>query len=221
MPAIEIDFEWPVSPGYRIVVKEPYVPEDGRAPSLLFSKDKPTIWIVAKPGEPTLKRPVALRPTLFLDFASLDGSAEQCIEFAEKWGLLGYFRLDKIPIQKEDLDSWQRHINSMKLMVDDWKNKSIVGTYKRFAKVAELEAGIIEKTFGEYSLEIRPRSLLAAMRLQFAQSVATGKALQSCNWCGSWFETGKGSQRRTGAKFCTDACRTHFHNHRRTKEAKK
>jgi hypothetical protein len=52
-------------------------------------------------------------------------------------------------------------------------------------------------------LQLTPRSLLGLMYLQLAQSMAGGRPIRACTYCGELFEAGKGTGRRLDAKFCS------------------
>jgi hypothetical protein len=58
-------------------------------------------------------------------------------------------------------------------------------------------------------LVLRPPSLIDAIKLQLAQSVASGNAISTCQQCSKWFEVG-GKGKRNIAKFCSDRCRSRF-----------
>jgi hypothetical protein len=73
---------------------------------------------------------------------------------------------------------------------------------------------------GRLGLRLIPETLYDAMKLQFAQMVASGAAVRACKFCGTWFEAGTGS-RRADAKFCSTRCKIRFHNARKLKGASK
>jgi hypothetical protein len=70
---------------------------------------------------------------------------------------------------------------------------------------------------GRPTLSLRPQNLIDAMRIQLAQSIASGNLINVCPICGAWFEKGGrgGSAKRSIARFCSDKCRNQFHNERR------
>jgi hypothetical protein len=74
---------------------------------------------------------------------------------------------------------------------------------------------------GKVVLQIVPENLLAAMWLQFAQSIAANKGykdFRACKECGKWFELShKQEDRRTVRReFCSDPCKSR--DYRRRKE---
>jgi hypothetical protein len=66
--------------------------------------------------------------------------------------------------------------------------------------------------------ELRPRTLLDGLWLQFGQAVTRGAHIRTCAHCGEWFETGAGTGRRLDAKFCCDEHRTAFNSLKRSRE---
>ena len=50
---------------------------------------------------------------------------------------------------------------------------------------------------------VTPRHLLAAMWLQFKESICTGQRSRRCEQCGLWFE-----QKRSTKKYCSETCRS-------------
>lgn len=66
-------------------------------------------------------------------------------------------------------------------------------------------------------LEIRPRDLIDALWLQFAQHVSSGKRVRACLHCGNWFECGPGTPRRADATFCSREHKTAYFSLARSK----
>lgn len=69
--------------------------------------------------------------------------------------------------------------------------------------VFEYHEGDERPTFG-----FRPRSLLAAIWLQFAYDYSTGQdaELRRCVWCPKWFRVGPGTGHRSTAVYCSPEC---------------
>jgi len=60
----------------------------------------------------------------------------------------------------------------------------------------------------QVELKFRPKSPLASMWLQFAQSVAGDAEYRPCKRCGKWFEISAGRRgKRRDTLFCGDGCR--------------
>ena len=67
----------------------------------------------------------------------------------------------------------------------------------------------------EMELSIAPTHLRAALTLQCLAHRAEGARIRSCKACGSLFEVGGASRRRSHKEFCSDSCRFEFNNRRR------
>lgn len=78
---------------------------------------------------------------------------------------------------------------------------------------------------GIASMQLRPESTRAALIYCAAQRVAKGASLQACKHCGSPFvsggEPGPSKKKRGGAQFCSNKCRSSYHNELRRKTARK
>jgi hypothetical protein len=204
---IDIGFEWPKGAAYEIV-----------APALPRSTtiDEPHIRQTGD-TEKKKQRPLEIRPSLHLDFAQLDGSAEACLRFARDWGLLRAYA--KIGAQ-EPLSRWQSEIKLMKTTVRALRraiDEDVIPS--RGALItAELEVWLVPVKPDTWPvLSFRPRTLREAMRIQLAQSIASGNAISVCPICGVWFERGGrgGEAKRSIARFCSNKCRNAFHNKQR------
>ena len=168
------------------------------------------------------KKPLEIRPVLFMDFANLDGSAESCLGFANKWGYLGLGLFpsdDQSPYGGEALDQWQERIQSMREAIEVWKDNPeilLVGGRNEFF-VSEMRAVLVQSPpDGSLEMRVRPSSLYSAMRLQFGGAVASGSFVRTCDQCGQWFGAG-GSGRRMDARFCSNKCRADYHNAKKRK----
>lgn len=60
---------------------------------------------------------------------------------------------------------------------------------------------------GDFQITFRPKNLLGAMWLQFAQAMAHNYEIKICRGCGRPFQTGAGTTRRADATTCKDSCR--------------
>ena len=222
MPVLDLSFEWPVDDaGYQIVKpekpKKPKKPQRSlRGP---FSPPGPTAVDVDL--GPRIKRrggPLRMiRPldhnTLFVDFAHLDGSDDSCIEFASRFGYLGTFSGGISEDRGESVLLWRDDIDNMRRNVEAWQANPAAFVPVREIVMAVLDASLVPLD-GRAVLRIRPRSLMGAMQLQFAQAVSTGLDIRNCDHCGKLFEIGGGGRTRK-ARFCSDRCRTDYHVARR------
>jgi hypothetical protein len=72
---------------------------------------------------------------------------------------------------------------------------------------------------GRRVLRVVPHTLLAAMWLQFAQTVDGAIQHRACKECGTWFEISTGEKGfRINRQFCSDACKSR--DYRRKKKAR-
>ncbi len=214
MATISIGFEWPRGRTYEIV--EPALPRS-KDP---FAKtiDEPHIRQTGRTErEIPARQPLEIHPSLHLDFAGLGHSPDACLQFARSWGLLT--QPAEVGAQ-EPLSRWFREIEVMRQTVEGLRRafeEKVVPI--RGALITDLEVLLVSgKPDGRPTLSLRPFNLLGAMRIQLAQSVASGNAINVCPVCGNWFEKGGrgGDAKRSIARFCSDRCRTQFHNDRRT-----
>lgn len=164
-------------------------------------------------------QPLQLRPTLYADFAKLDGSAQACLKFASAWGLLF------TPAKKgasETLAQWHRGIREVQgwifsLDLDNaGQQSSLKSRAHRTQEVTMVGVDLVCHGSGRPTLVLRPQTLLDAMLVQLAQIAGTGGALRECQQCSTYFETGA-DNKRSDAKFCSDRCRGRFNYERRAK----
>jgi len=213
MAAINIDFPWSRGRTYKVI--EPTLQSSDFAARI----DEPHIQQTGR-TEP-LERPLLHNPHLYLDFAQLDGSSESCRRFAEKWGLL---RTHAEVGAHEPLSYWCDQIRTMHESVEGLRRaieEQLLPPLGAFI-TDEIELFVVlDKLDGRPALSFKPRSLVKAMRIQLAQSIASGKSIEVCQNCNRWFEVGgRGpGTKRAKTKFCSDKCRNDFHyDQRRVKK---
>ena len=73
------------------------------------------------------------------------------------------------------------------------------------------------KTGRDEKLNMRfvPRSLISAIWVQFARAIEGNRTFSQCAHCSRWFE--EATEKRSDAKFCTDACRYKAYRRRQVK----
>jgi hypothetical protein len=210
MGEIWIDFKWPVARSYRIVLHPP-APE---VPGRLILTGKPHGPHIKPDGPVVMKRSLELWPSLYVQFANLDPTPENCVEFAKKYGLLGTYRENG---DEEPISDWKHHaeqFNRVKRMVEGRKLSPQSSDDLRLADI-DLR---LRPLRGQLKLALVPRSLLTAIKLQFAQRISSGASIRTCQHCGIWFEAGVGTDRRADARFCSDAHRYDFNNQRKGRQ---
>jgi len=63
-------------------------------------------------------------------------------------------------------------------------------------------------------LTTRPADLLGALWMLFAQAIGEDRQFRECESCGDWFEV-KPTLTRTTRQFCSEACKSRAHRHRK------
>jgi len=196
-------FEWTRDPkGYAIQ----HVPRAniGQKRTLLSEMigDKHDV-IKGKGGKPESYRPFASGPAIYKTFIDLKNEAS-ILEFANNYGFLAERR------GSERLDFWRESIGGMResvrfaesgvidKFVERWNRRSPARLAIEFDPIV---------TDGTPTLRIVPRTLLDALWLQVAQSLASSTSLRQCIECQSWFVFGTGTGRRKSADYCSDRCR--------------
>lgn len=219
MTSLDVEFEWRVDDaGYQLDKRKRGDVRDGQ-PII-----HPGEFIIQRGGKLRTKKPLEIRPQLFLDFAMLDGSAESCLGFASKWGYLGVgfvhneyewtHRDDQQPFGGEHLKQWQELIRLMRTEVEVWKDNPdalFVGGRDEF-QITDLSVFLVlSPPDGSPALRIQPTTLLDAMRLQFGRTIVKGAGLRTCDFCTKLFVVGV-EGRRIDSKFCEKKCRADWHN---------
>ena len=74
---------------------------------------------------------------------------------------------------------------------------------------------VAERGSGRLSLYHRPNTLLGAIWLQFAATIAAGKQYRRCRFCEKWFEVAPDTARKDKL-FCDDSCRLRHYRHRKS-----
>jgi hypothetical protein len=214
MAIIDIDFAWPVAEnGYRV---RDYGPPSNE-PTILTAP-RHGVWLEPVGANRRLQEPLAFHPALFLDFAGLPETPAACCEFASSFGLL--LGLRDLAGEGEAVETWFHHIRRFRHLVELWR--SVTPSHLRWQSEDLLPATIAGRLVWcdqgpVFSLQ--PNTLLSALRAQFYTAVAELKEITACEQCGRWFERGPGKPRRGKSRFCSDRCRSDYHNLRKRKGA--
>ena len=222
MHVLDQAFEWSIdAAGYSIVDHKPK-PSKGRSARILTGQPSGP-HIVRKGGPLLTTRPLELSPTLYADFARLDGSDESCVKFATAFGYLGLWPYEKTDDHGgpngEPLVLWRSEIAEMRRAVDSWQASPDTFAGNQELTVTQLDVTLVPID-GRPMLRIRPRSLISGIRMQFAQAVTSHLILRNCDHCGKLFELG-GAGRTRKSRFCSDRCRNDFHIAKRKTTKKK
>jgi hypothetical protein len=200
---VDINFEWWVDEaGYHLVDAEPDKPEklmeDGREIFIttLNGIGRPQ-HVIANGGRRRPTQPLKHFASLYKDFANLK-TPEEVLRFINKYGYLTEFNGggDDVPVVL-------RHAKTLRGWLDNMPRKKLAAWIGNEGKwVGRLSAELIVDSKGALRLRIIPNSLLGAIWIQMAYSIAGGITIRGCLHCGQWFEAGQGS-RRLDAKFCS------------------
>lgn len=178
-------------------------------------------------------------PKLYLIFAKIEQTPKGLLDFVNKFGRLTLDELDKHgkPVIGEDVRAVLGNAKTISMALEMFSGH--IGNPPKWppgqpfkydlpsigARVqggipirGQLSAWLVpDPITGVWQLQLRPPTLLDAIWLQFAQAITSNAELRTCGHCGKWFEAGQGSDRRAGAKFCSDECRVEFNSLQRSR----
>lgn len=149
------------------------------------------------------------KPGLFLDFSAL-ANDNQILEFAKKHGPLNKGWL------QEDVKLWRDAISLMShglpqaqmIVKQDTRLINVNETLMRLRLLIDDNIDDTRAvTTSRGKIAIMPKSLLAAMWLNFARWLNGDLILERCSFCQSWFE-----KTRNNRHFCGKRCRDGSYN---------
>ena len=161
--------------------------------------------IVAKGKGERLHRPLEYHRTLYLEFAKLDGTDQSCLEFANRFGLLGLNPKGR----GEALVLWQDAIIGLAKAIElsQSDRRALEGYW-----ILPLQGALRPSPpDGRLVFRLSPGSLMHAMQLQFVHAISSGLTIKVCRLCGDWFEAG-GDLRRRDAQFCSKEHKVNYFN---------
>ena len=218
-PGSPFHFTWHVDQlGYDLV-EEPAA-KPGK--SILTSKIPG--WHLVRKGGPLREYwPLEDHPALFRQFADLSTEPEGLQEFANRYGLLGWSPHVEPPVESEDCNLWREHVQSFRggiELIDSGRRSEAI---RGLNEVRNPWMGIwIDDGPGvkKPTMRIVPKTLIGAMRLQFAGEITEEMEFRKCRACPKWFVIGPGlgytPARNTRRKiFCSDRCRVAWNRHKR------
>jgi len=204
----EIDLEWPAASRYDLrPVRWP------RRDFAIYPAEDATI---------IRRRPLEQNPSLYAEFAKLDGSKQACLQFAQKYGLLNIGPGHPLslfdPGNLETLSAWREQIQNVKDLISrcELSRTNPAEAFRQFGKKDKHIGGVelylsIKSSKSPASLDVRTLSLIRAIEVQAVQSVLSGRRAIQCIECSTWFEVGAGA-RRSLSKFCSLRCKDNYHN---------
>lgn len=148
-------------------------------------------------------------PGLYKIFAELDGTTASFVGFANKYGPLSK-NLDLLGFWKDAHDhmKWAVKISA----VSPFQMPVLAAKEGQEEELTKISLILRANLPGARpTLILKPPSLLSAMYLQLAQDLISGVSVRACENCGTWFETGGRTRKRSDARFCSDICRATFH----------
>jgi hypothetical protein len=228
----EIDFEWErdregyeLLPGWLkdlptnlIVPLDPVKGDDGGP----LAQPRPYGRIVRRGGELVRYRPFERTDGLFTVFlgAVVRGGnrvrTEGLLDFVQRFGPLT--RSGNGPVG-EDVRIGLSEAEQMSELVAQHPEERAV----RLVQQGDRSLASVEVRLGLHQLRHRPQlfyrptSLIEAMRLELGFALTSDATLRRCEFCGNWFEAGRGTGRREDAKFCSDQHRIDFNSQKRAK----
>src|SRR5262249_21356851 len=197
----EIDLEWPAAS--RHVLRSAASPKEEFA--IYPAKDATIIR----------RRPLEQNPSLYVEFAKLNGSKQSCLQFADKYGLLrvdptvdGKFEAPgpllelQTPGALETLFLWRRDIREVRDIIRrcELSRENPAEAFRQFGKKDTLVGSVnlylsIKSPKSPANLEVRAQNLIDAIELQAVQSILGGRKSIQCIECSTWFEIGAGARR--------------------------
>jgi hypothetical protein len=226
--AVLIDFQWQKdSAGYRLVDAEPRRTSEPRVhpifgkvfPSLLELAGKPQ-RVVRNGGKLVTYEPFKRFDRLFRSFASLQ-TPEDVLHFIENFGPLTDWGLDidrgeDVPHVLEHATAFREWLSLSPRRLTQKQLANWIGNEEMV--FAKLQASLYLDDSGALRFRISPRSLVAGLWFQLAQTLTGETTIRACLHCGQLFEAGRGTDRRLDAKFCSDEHRIAFNSLRRSRE---
>jgi hypothetical protein len=201
MPDLTFDFTWYKDrKGYRLIPAKP-----SRRRSILDAKagDVQPARIVRNGGTLQSYRPLEFFPNLFSRFIDMAKSENGVLEFVEKFGPLTH-------------DGLRRDGDVVPAVIDQAENMSQVLRGRIIAMpLNSLNASLVTER-NDIRLKVSPACLIDALWLQLAQAKSVTN-FRECPQCHRSFMTGRRTNRRADAKFCSIECKTKFHSLERSR----
>jgi hypothetical protein len=160
-----------------------------------------------------------------LDREEFSNLERNVLAIAKHTGLLRSFTVDPEPNRTrfEALDRWIDFAERLQVMFSGREahrelKQDLERSFGQLNIVLSFKSGVA-------AMYIRPQSVADALIYRAAQMIAEGTTLHSCAHCGTPFlggGTAVGAKGKRGdARFCTDKCRSAFHNEARRKAMRK
>ncbi len=140
--------------------------------------------------------------------------------------VLGYFALSEIGELRDAIRVWEQcrelqTINSDGSIEKRWEmlQRMVSRNIRRMQYTPMLLWERTPRRQPRLRFRSVPKTLLAALWVQFAMAVEGDRQYHQCDQCGLWFEVAGerrvgANEKREGAKFCSNACRFRAYRHR-------
>ena len=216
MPLLDFDFEtWRDTKGYECV------PDRLGLDTIIRRKG----------GRLEKTKPFSYHPTLYKQFADLPDDPVAYCKFVNTFGPITYKHQDPAgrTIDKnlnkaaeklgESFGLLRQKTELMHHIISGWlEDPAEWMPFGENSPHMRFIAQLGRRPDGGRTLRFLPFTLFEAMLLQLCQAISSDRTIRACAWCNGWFEIGAKSK-RSSARFCSDRCRTRFHNDRRLKGA--
>lgn len=190
-----------------------------------LSRDAQGAERIVRRGRKSEPRRYALPDNLFQIFIKVVTDTDGLLRFMQDYGPLTAYGLGHV-----GQDGGERVLlvlHQARMMREIYQRAAATGKRPRFradgiimSTPASVEAAAVwSETEKAWHFELRPKYLMDALWLQFAQFLVGDQQLRTCKHCGTIFEAGRGTGRRLDAQFCSDEHRISFNSLRRSKEA--
>jgi hypothetical protein len=231
------DFEWFRCPkGYRLVHASETARALGEDPESYPDCD----WIVPNSDEQIPYRPLERYDTLCNVFAKIQ-TADDLLRFIEMYGPLtrtstgwGDFVIERLQSAQYFRGLLQRKSKGPRQLASLFKAQRLAGlsrSYKeagarlRFEDVSENDflrligtIDIVPDLERGVRIRINFEVLIAALWWQLVQKLSGNAVIRECRHCGTLFEAGVGTNRRSDATFCCSEHSVRFHSLERSRE---
>lgn len=183
----------------------------------------PLTWGVRGKGGPLRAYRLDLETAtagLFRQFAALQPSSEEILQFAGEYGCLVH--KDGAAVERfTTWCFWIAQMNNLVVALDEGRNKDFWEKFNGAVGQGDPWEPLFAARIEPHAVPSRskfklvPTSLLAAMWLQLANSGTRGIIFKQCEFCPHWFPVGPGTGRKPSKRFCSDRCRVAWNRRRK------
>ena len=168
-----------------------------------------------------LYNPLEKVPDLYLIFARQCTKHDGVVDFVNRFGPLTVsgldpYHCDVVKLVVENAASMHR---VLKFIADDRKLPDLGPKPLQFKRSIPFRGILVwDPALKTLKWKISPDTLLDGIWFQLEQALTRRARIRVCGHCGTWFEAGRGTDRRADAKFCSDEHKIAFHSLNRSRE---